>query len=200
MKENKIYPGEWKIIRVLQKDGMTWTQIKKATGLNQVSLSEYLKRLSNKNIVEYDKESRKYRYPSTLQPLDPKSFPDTFEGTKTLIKNINSFRATLQKIDEETTKKVFLRNFLTFQMCFLRSKVSGWLCGSILYEDPAEAQEFIRRISEKLLVPWIQALNILVFENRNHADCLIDEMEKQAEESVTSLKKLFNNIKGLSPK
>lgn len=169
IKEDKIYPGELRIINALYKEPLTFTQLITQANINRVTLSEYLKRLTRKGIVEHDKTSRQYNFPKTLQPLFKTSFPDKefLQSTQNIIGSVQIVKRRALMLGSVQSKTHAQKLLLATCFATLLLELQLALNQALKYKDLSVAQEYIRRFSEKHLIPRLQLLMVEAFEDRD---------------------------------
>ncbi|MBS7606542.1 helix-turn-helix domain-containing protein [Candidatus Bathyarchaeota archaeon] len=210
-------PGEMKILLALAgaKDGLTFTELKKATGLSSPSLSEYLYNLEKEGVLF--REEGKYRLPQVFRPLE--KLDNGKRMFKRFLVRIPFFGLEITTIDNTEKRTAAFINFIDFNMAgikqmllyfFWDSVFSAFKEAGVVEEgDKKSAEEMLREAikigeiaNEKLyghirdwLIPYLQQLLIAFLMNadlpfkRESLD--IKETEKQLFElfSFESIKK-----------
>ena len=167
MKDDKIYPGEMRIINALYKEPLTFTELIEKAQINRVTLSDYIKRLLKKDIIKHDKTNGKYSFPMIFQPLFKSSFPDQeyIESIDKLIELSEMAKGIYVKNDKTN---VYANKYRleTFFYCFL-SDVLFALNEAGQYRDSLLAQEFIQGFSERRLIPRLKLFILEAFEHQD---------------------------------
>lgn len=195
LKENKIYPGEWRIINALHSKGpSTFTELTTKARINRVTLSEYLKHLKRRRIIEHDKATGKYSFPLTFQPLLESSFPDK-EFLETISGLIETARVAKKVWGSQNMQPdKFLFKFLLHA---LKLELNLALTEASCYENMSAAREYVSRFSERHLIPRLQLLLIEGFEDRQ---AFQEFMKENLENLIQEVKELTESWKRVRKK
>ena len=152
------------MINALCKEGpLTFTELIEKAPINRVTLSEYLKHLKGRRIIEHDKTTGKYSFPLTFQPLLESSFPDKefLQIIRDLIKSSQVAKRVWGSQNMEPQNYLFkiLLHAFNLELYLALSEAS-------CYENLAVAQEYVSSFSKEYLIPRLQLLLIEGFEDR----------------------------------
>jgi len=181
IKEDKLYPGELRIITALYSQPLKFTELIDAAKINKVTLSQYLKRLTEKGIVEHNSISGCYSFPKTFQPLFRSSFPD--DELLSLMKRHMELATSVKQVYGKNCKRAKdLAQFFLFRAWFnaFLTEIQHALNEATQYNDLSYSQEYVARFSEQHLIPRLQLFMIEAFENK-------DAFEKFAHEQTVRL-------------
>ena len=195
IKDDKLYPGELRIINALRKTEapLTFTQLINQAEINRVTLSCYLKRLTKKGYVEHDKTSGEYSFPKTFQPMMPSSFPDQklLKETERLIDILSRSKKIFGKNSVKSRvygQKALLKAY--FVAVF--TEVTHSLLEAVQFNEISVAQEFTRRYFDIRVIPRLQLLMLLLFEDKEISTAVLCELgEEQRQRNERALKEII---------
>ena len=169
-KRLKLYPGQRRIILALADAPLKFNILMKEANLSRAALSKYLKELEEHGFVAHNKETRQYYLPRALQPLNPSSFPISWQAMHILIEDIKFYGDFISGLKDPAERLETLTKFFHIHFSLLAANLVQVINEACGYEDPHVADEFVQRSLEFYFTPWIHLLSLACFRSKEISD------------------------------